>query len=51
MEWVLQVVDEIDDACSALRHGWLGVATEMAPLSLAGLGIGASALLATLALR
>jgi hypothetical protein len=24
MEWVLQVVDEIDDAIAVLRHGWLG---------------------------
>jgi hypothetical protein len=25
MEWVLQVVDEIDDAIAMLRHGWLGL--------------------------
>ena len=25
MEWILQVVDEIDDAIAILRHGWLGV--------------------------
>jgi hypothetical protein len=25
MEWVLQVVDEVDDALSALRHSWLGL--------------------------
>jgi hypothetical protein len=25
MEWVLQFVDEIDDALSMLRHGWLGL--------------------------
>jgi len=25
MEWMLQVVDEIDDAIAVLRHGWLGV--------------------------
>jgi hypothetical protein len=25
MEWVLQVVDEVDDALGALRHGWLGL--------------------------
>jgi hypothetical protein len=24
MEWVLQVVDEIDDAVAMLRHRWLG---------------------------
>lgn len=25
MEWVLQLVDEIDDAVAVVRHGWLGV--------------------------
>ena len=25
MEWVLQLVDEIDDAIGAARHGWLGL--------------------------
>jgi hypothetical protein len=30
MEWVLQVVDEIDDAVAMLRHGWLGVASAAA---------------------
>ena len=25
MEWVLQVVDEIDDAIGVVRHGWLSV--------------------------
>jgi len=25
MEWVLQVVDEIDDAIGAMRHGWVGL--------------------------
>jgi len=24
MEWVLQVVDEIDDAIAIVRHRWLG---------------------------
>ena len=24
MEWVLQVVDEIDDVIGAMRHGWVG---------------------------
>lgn len=28
MEWVLQVVDEIDDAIGAVRHGWDGVHAE-----------------------
>jgi hypothetical protein len=25
MEWVLQVVDEVDDAICAARHHWLGL--------------------------
>ncbi len=25
MEWMLQVVDELDDAIGAARHRWLGV--------------------------
>jgi hypothetical protein len=25
MEWMLQVVDEIDDAIGVVRHSWLGV--------------------------
>ena len=25
MEWVLQVVDEIDDAIGIVRHGWFGI--------------------------
>jgi hypothetical protein len=24
MEWMLQVIDEIDDAIGAVRHGWVG---------------------------
>ena len=28
MEWVLQVVDEFDDAIGALRHTWLGINAE-----------------------
>jgi hypothetical protein len=28
MEWVLQVVDEVDDAIGALRHTWLGINAE-----------------------
>jgi hypothetical protein len=30
MEWVLQVVDEIDDAIGVVRHGWLGVYAQIA---------------------
>ncbi len=43
MEWLLQVVDEFDDALSAARHGWLGVSSE-GSLLLAGAGIGAAAI-------
>lgn len=33
MEWVLQVVDEIDDAIATVRHWWLGaVSAVSAPL-------------------
>lgn len=32
MEWVLQVVDEFDDAVGALRHGCMGVTTEVGML-------------------
>jgi hypothetical protein len=41
MEWMLQVVDEIDDVVGALRLCWAGVATEIAPLATGILGIGA----------
>jgi hypothetical protein len=41
MEWVLQVVDEFDDAVSALRHVLLGLHAEMGVLLFAGLGTGA----------
>ncbi|MGA2342075.1 MAG: hypothetical protein ABSG29_02705 [Steroidobacteraceae bacterium] len=42
MEWILQVVDEFDDAFGILRHGWLGLVAEIGELSLAGLGVGAA---------
>jgi cysteine synthase len=29
MEWVLQVVDEIDDVIATMRHRCVGVATEL----------------------
>jgi hypothetical protein len=41
MEWLLQVVDEFDDAVGALRHGWLGFSAEIGVLLFAGIGIGA----------
>jgi hypothetical protein len=42
MEWVLQVVDEVDDAIGALRHTWLGINADFgaffgAPLRLSAL--------------
>jgi hypothetical protein len=33
MEWVLQVVDEIDDAIAMLRHGWLGAHVQIGKLA------------------
>jgi hypothetical protein len=41
MEWVLQVADELDDAFGVVRHGWLGLVTELGSLMLAGLALGA----------
>ena len=41
MEWVLQAVDEFDDAIGALRHGWLGLHVEIGALLFAGSGFGA----------
>jgi hypothetical protein len=29
MEWMLQVIDELDDALSVLKHRWLGLRTEI----------------------
>ena len=42
MEWMLQVVDEIDDAIGALRLCSLGVAAESGKVAAASLGIGAT---------
>jgi hypothetical protein len=41
MEWMLQVVDEIDDAIGALRLWTLGLAAEIGLVVAACLGIGA----------
>jgi hypothetical protein len=30
MEWMLQVVDELDDAIGAARHHWYGVNADLA---------------------
>ncbi len=38
MEWVLQVVDEVDDVIGAARHRWLGLNAEIGRL----LGCGAA---------
>ncbi len=32
MEWVLQLVDEIDDAIGVARHGWLGLTAHIGAL-------------------
>ncbi|MGA2191080.1 MAG: hypothetical protein ABSH33_21390 [Steroidobacteraceae bacterium] len=42
MEWVLQVVDEIDDAIGVVRHGWLGIHAHLAVLVAAVLTAAAS---------
>jgi hypothetical protein len=41
MEWMLQVIDEIDDAVGALRLYSLGLAAEIGLVLAAGLGMGA----------
>jgi hypothetical protein len=41
MEWMLQVVDEIDDAIGALRLCSIGVAAEFGKVVVGSLGIGA----------
>jgi hypothetical protein len=41
MEWILQVVDEIDDAIGALRLCSLGLAEEFGLVVAGSLGIGA----------
>ena len=41
MEWMLQVVDEIDDAVGAIRLCALGLGAEIGLVAAGGLGIGA----------
>jgi hypothetical protein len=41
MEWMLQVVDEIDDLIGALRHCFLGLTAELGLVLAGSLGIGA----------
>jgi len=48
MEWMLQVVDELDDMAGALRHLWVGIRRDIAILA-AGIA-GAVALLGLIAL-
>jgi hypothetical protein len=47
MEWMLQVVDEIDDAVGAARLYWLGLGSEIG-LALAG-SLGIVAIIASIA--
>jgi len=42
MEWVLQVIDECDDALAVLMHGWLGLVAELGALMMVALGVGAA---------
>jgi hypothetical protein len=51
MEWVLQVVDEIDDAIAVLRHGWLGAHGHIGMLAAGVAAAMASAFAASLKVR
>jgi hypothetical protein len=42
MEWMLQVVDELDDVLGLLRHSYLGVAAGLDSRMLAGAGTAAA---------
>lgn len=42
MEWVLQVVDEIDDAVAIVRHAWIGAQSQMAVMVSATVGAAAA---------
>ena len=42
MEWMLQVVDELDDALGALRHGCFGLIAEVGTPLLAAMSLGAA---------
>ena len=50
MEWVLQVVDEIDDAIGAARHRWLGFSAQINVL-VVGVGALVAAVAGTLTMR
>ena len=51
MEWVLQLVDEIDDAIGVLRHGWLGIRAQIGVLLAAMLAAAAATVTAGATLR
>ena len=42
MEWMLQLVDEFDDAFGVLRHGCLGLIAEIGVPMLAAMSLGAA---------
>jgi hypothetical protein len=42
MEWLLQVIDELDDAFGVLRHGCLGLIAEIGAPMLAAASLGAA---------
>jgi hypothetical protein len=42
MEWMLQVIDELDDLFAVLRHGCLGLMAEIGEPMLAAAGLGAA---------
>ena len=42
MEWMLQVVDELDDALGVLRHGCFGLFAEVGTSVLAAASLGAA---------
>jgi hypothetical protein len=50
MEWVLQVVDEIDDAIAMIRHGWLGAHAHFGKLA-GGLAAATAAAAASFKMR
>lgn len=51
MEWVLQVVDEIDDAIAIVRHRWLGTHVHIGALAGALAAVTTSAVAASLRAR
>jgi hypothetical protein len=51
MEWVLQVVDEIDDAIAIVRHRWLGAHAHIGTLAGGLAAVTASAVAARFRVR